>query len=77
METRGDQVTAPTIPPQQPEPERECGNCEHILTSSELPGKGLCAIHEVMPPLLRHAGPKWELVATTDTCVLFRARKES
>lgn len=36
-------MTAPTIPPQQPEPERECGNCEFFIRARDyLIGRVTC-----------------------------------
>lgn len=55
-------MTAPTIPPQQPEPERVCGNCVHFNVLKS--GKKLCEMH---------MDTVWE----RDSCPVFRARKES
>ena len=69
-------MTAPTIPPQQPEPERVCGNCEFFVKSSWSESRGDCFIEPHLPPALQNdVGPV--AVSATHTCVLFRARKES
>ena len=67
-------MTNPTIPPQQPEPERVCGNCEFFKAGNPAemrPKFGDC-LAGVMPPCM-----KVRCMEPADTCVLFRAREES
>ena len=65
-------MTSPTIPPQQPEPERVCGNCEFFLHESRR--RGTCNIGPHLPPFLQVDGGVMERnVYEPDTCVLFRA----
>ncbi len=65
-------MTSPTIPP-QPEPERVCGNCEFYR--HEGGNRGNCFVFQWLPPCLEAVSET--RVAASDTCVLFRNRKES
>lgn len=68
-------MTAPTIPPQQPEPDRVCGNCEFYLHESGRIGD--CHVGNHLPPFLQVDAEMDRRVYECGTCVLFRARKES
>lgn len=70
-------MTAPTIPPQQPEPERVCGNCESYRQSNWSDRYGECLVSDELPPCFKALRMDIDEVRDTHTCVLFRARKES
>ena len=68
-------MTAPTIPPQQPEPEQVCGNCEFFRSGSASYGK--CNVWHQLPPCVELVRMDSYTVNSRYVCVLFRARKES
>lgn len=72
-------MTAPTIPPQQPEPEQVCGNCEFYRSNDpcERLSFGTCVVASHLPRCFRVLNMDEPDTRSFNTCVLFRASKES
>lgn len=68
-------MTNPTIPPQQPKPERVCCHCQFYLPDSWR--NGTCDIGNHLPPFLQVDEAMDRRVHESDICVLFRASEES